>query len=681
LFGKNNDAGVINITTKRPSQTFSATGEVTGGNYSDREINASVTGPLSDTVAARLYVGYQRRDGWLNLDNGIGPYTARSTDDRNTWTTRGQVLFTPTSNIDVLLIADISKRNESCCGAVPIDSGPFEAITNAIATFPILGGNGGTNGGAISLTPQTYTAWANQPVVQTVRDYGFSGEFNWDLDWSKLTSITAWRDNTQGGGNDFDYSGIDLLQSPPTAANTTDFKQFSQELRLAGKVGPLQWLGGLFYARETLTPNGQLYAGNNFEEYIGALASASIGTSPPNFGLIPSLTGNAPNATFIPGVAGYQDSYVQRENSFAFFTDETWTIVEGLDLTGGLRYTSEHKSSLSNYHDTDGGLGCGTLLSPGVLGQIATTGNEAAFLLGYGCSTVFNPLLANVQDRQSLTEHNTSGTGKLAYHFTSDLMVYGSWSDGFKAGGINLARVTVPVPAGQLGIVPDLDTRFGAETVQAYELGFKSSWFEHSLRVNFALFDEKFSNFQLNTFTGIQFVVTSLPKVSSKGGDLDVAWATPIKGLSLSGGATYAFTNIDNFGNALIDFDPENGGPPRLNDRLSFAPLWSMAGSVTYSVPLPDSLALRFIVDEKYNTSYNTGSDLDPRKIQGGYGLMDARIGFGPQDGKWSVELWSQNLLNKFYDQVAFDAPFQYQQIDLFPGAPRFWGLTAKVKF
>jgi len=688
LFGKNNDAGVINITTKRPSQTFSVTGEVTGGNFSDREINASVTGPLSDTVAARMYIGYQRRDGWLNLDTGDGPASGTTTDNRNSWTGRGQVLFTPTNDIDFLLIADVSKRNEMCCGAVPIDTGPFEGLINGVALTPQLGGNGGLHGGGISLTPTQYTAWANVPIVQIVRDYGFSGELNWNLDWAKLTSITAWRDNTQSGGNDFDYTGIDLLESPPTSFNSTDFKQFSEEVRLAGKSGPLQWLGGLFYSRETLTPNGQLYAGTNFEEYIGAVgATAQFGipaSGIPDYGNIPTLTGRAPNTTFIPGVAGYKDSYQQKSNSYAAFTDETWTIVDGLNLTGGLRYTTEQKTAFANYDDTDGGLGCGTLLSPGVLGQIAGNANESAFLLGYGCSTVFNPFFANKQDHQSLTEHNLSGTVKLDYHFTPDVMAYGSWSDGYKAGGFNLARVT------QLTgntLAPDFNTGFGPETVQSFEVGMKSTWFQKTLRLNASLFYERFHDFQLNTFTGIQFVVTSLTQVSSKGGDIDFAWATPITGLSLSGGATYAFTNIDNFGNSLIDFDPAttgglgNGGPARLNDRLSFAPLWSIAGSLMYTVPLSNAVSVRFIVDDKYNTSYNTGSDLDPRKIQGGYGLMDARIGIGPQDGKWALELWSQNLLNKFYDQVAFDAPFQYQQIDLFPGAPRFWGITAKVKF
>jgi len=196
------------------------------------------------------------------------------------------------------------------------------------------------------------------------------------------------------------------------------------------------------------------------------------------------------------------------------------------------------------------------------------------------------------------------------------------------------------------------------------------------LRLDGAIFDQRYRDFQLNTYTGILFVVTSIPQVQSKGAEFNAAWVSPLPGLSFNGGVTYAFTNINEFGSALSLFATD-----RLNDRLSFAPLWSGAASATYEVPLSGSLALRTTLSEKYNSSYNTGSNLDPRKLQGSYGLLNARIGIGSSDNKWAVELWSANLTNKYYYQVAFDAPFQYSQIDAFLGAPRTFGLTARVKF
>jgi iron complex outermembrane recepter protein len=321
-----------------------------------------------------------------------------------------------------------------------------------------------------------------------------------------------------------------------------------------------------------------------------------------------------------------------------------------------------------------GGAGCGSLLrSPGV-GAMNPASPEYQFLLGYGCSVVFNPFFARLQNNQSLTENNLSGTVKLSYHFTDQLMAYLSFADGYKAGGFNLGRVTNPQSANPLA--PILDTSFPKETVDSYELGLKSTLANNTVRVDAAVFDQRYRDFQLNTYTGILFVVTSIPRVESKGAEANVAWVTPLDGLSLTAGVTYAFTNINEFGTAIALFAPN-----RLNDRMSFAPLWSGAASATYQVPLAQSLALRATLSEKYNSAYNTGSNLDPRKLQGAYGLLNARIGLGAPDNKWAVELWAANLADKYYYQVAFDAPFQYNQIDAFLGAPRTFGITARLKY
>ena len=679
LFGKNNDAGVISITTKRPSMTFGATAEATYGNFNDREISASVTGPLNSISAGRLYGSYQKAEGWLHVDTGQGPNTDNRSNDRNAYNFRGQYLLTPSSDVSLLLIGDYARRNESCCDAVATYLGPFAPITNALAGVPQLGGQAGATGIAQGTG---YLAYSNYPWTQRIRDMGVSGQLDWTFGDTTLTSITAWRDNTIIAGNDTDYTAIDLLYEPATNGNQTDFKQFSQELRLAGKTGGLDWLVGGFFASELLTSTQTLWAGNDFDLYLGGLSSASVSLPgvPPNFLLVPELTGKLPGQTFIPGVAGYADDFHQTSRSYAIFSNETYAINDALSVTAGFRYTREKKTLTSNYHDTDGGAGCGSLLaSPGVIAMSPAVthqppSNEYQFLLGYGCSVVFNPLFANLPDSQSLTEDNISGTIKLAYRFNDDLMAYLSFADGYKAGGFNLGRVTNPAAVNPLA--PVLDTSFPEETVDSYELGIKSTLFDRTLRLDAAIFDQRYRDFQLNTYTGILFVVTSIPQVQSKGAEADIAWVAPIPGLSFNGGITYAFTNINEFGSAIALFATD-----RLNDRLSFAPLWSGSASATYEVPLSGSLSLRTTVSEKYNSSYNTGSNLDPRKLQGAYGLLNARIGLGAPDNSWAVEFWSANLANKYYYQVAFDAPFQFNQIDSFLGQPRTFGVTARVKF
>jgi iron complex outermembrane receptor protein len=704
LFGKNNDAGVINVTTKRPSSTFGAMAEVTGGNFNDQEYRASITGPLAENLAGRLFAGFQQNKGFLDVVNGVGPSTQNNTNDRHAYNVRGQLLFTPTDSVDFLLIADYAKRNESCCSAVVEYPGPFQALANVFASTPALGGRIGGLGdspligqpGVVRL-PSSYVAYDNQIITQHVRDMGVSGELNWNLGFGKLTSITAWRDNTVAGGNDVDYTGIDLLSFPDNGnANSTDFKQFSEELRLAGKVDSLNWLVGGFFSNEILSTRTLGLTGNQFETYISAVGSASIGAAF-NPLLVSQLTGDAPGTTF--GGTGYNDGYQQTARSFALFTNETWNITQGLDLTAGLRGTEEKKTATASYGSVGGGPGCGALLNSSLVSPTSPLAgtNAQAFLLGYGCYTGLNPFFTGTGFDQSNTENNLSGTLKLSYRFNEEAMVYVSGANGYKAGGYNLSRVTCPMTplipgqplppncpaADPLGLTPNYDTHFPRETVESGEVGVKTTLFDKTLRLNAAVFYQRYTDFQLNTFTGIQFVVTSLDRVISKGFDVDFAWATPISGLTIAGGVTQDLTNITNFGNALPDFcgGPKNSCTARDNNRLSFAPLWSGALSASYVLPVSATLGFRTSVEEKYNSSYNTGSDLDPRKIQEGFGLLNGRIGFGALDESWAIEAWGANLADKYYYAVAFDSPFQFNTIASYLGAPRTFGLTARVKF
>ena len=97
------------------------------------------------------------------------------------------------------------------------------------------------------------------------------------------------------------------------------------------------------------------------------------------------------------------------------------------------------------------------------------------------------------------------------------------------------------------------------------------------------------------------------------------------------------------------------------------------------------SLALPTALPEEIGLS-SARLGLDPLKIQGSYGILNARIGIGAPDGKWAFEVWGQNLADKGYFQVGFDAPFQglavpgfNNQIDSFVGDPRTFGATLRV--
>ncbi len=295
---------------------------------------------------------------------------------------RGQYLLTPNHALSFLLIGDYTKRDESCCGAIQTADGPFYGIIDALAAVPALGGTTGTTGIASPpLSPSERDAWASQPITQRIRDMGVSAQLDWDFGFGKLTSISTWRDNTLIAGDDLDFTAVDIVQDPANESNLVDFKQVSQELRLAGKSGRLNWLVGGFFSNELLAYNYALYAGGDFDLYLSGLSSAAIG--PPNFLLTTELTGQPPGSLFVPGVSGQADAYHESSKTYAIFTDETYSITSGLDLTAGLRFTSTKKTADSNYGSPDGGSACGQLLgNPTVAGDLASPENQ--FLLALG---------------------------------------------------------------------------------------------------------------------------------------------------------------------------------------------------------------------------------------------------------------------------------------------------------
>jgi len=146
------------------------------------------------------------------------------------------------------------------------------------------------------------------------------------------------------------------------------------------------------------------------------------------------------------------------------------------------------------------------------------------------------------------------------------------------------------------------------------------------------------------------------------------------------------------------------GGKPLTNAlfqlpgrAISNAPKWTATTSFAWTPPIGGSgLHGLLYADARYMSSFNTGSDLDIEKMQKAFTLVNARIGIEGSDGSWGLELWAQNLLNKNYMQVAFDAPLQGQgttrgvEAGFYPaatqlygaflGEPRTFGVTLRAK-
>jgi iron complex outermembrane recepter protein len=666
LFGKNTSAGVINVISRRPNdEEFDATVELTAGDYGIFEGTLMLEGPLLDNGAAwSLYYAHRQRDGFYDVFNGGGPRPSGDEDpDRNYDTVRGQLVFTPGDDLDIRLLADYTKRDENCCLAPNAVVGPSGAIVDALA--PDAGVLRPPN-------PDEFIAFGNRPTDQEVTDMGVSAEVNWDLDalgGATLTSITAWRDWETENGQDSDFSTADLLYRPPGGLFSNEFGQFSQELRLGGQMGIWNWLVGGFYADEDITSRSALLHGSSLEPYISLLLSA--GTVP---NLVSLLFGRPAGTSFAPGV-GQSDAYEQNSTSYALFTNNSFQVTDALELTVGLRWTNEEKDLTSRYFNTSNGVACATARQRAAIINGALPPAAAAGMFALSCATFGDPVFNDATTRQDRDEDEWSGTAKLAYRFNDALMAYASYARGYKAGGFNLDRERIGKSPADPATVLDGDTAFDKETVDSYEVGFKSNLLDDTLLFNVSYFDQKYEGFQLNTFTGLQFIVASIPEVTSKGIDADFVWFAPIEGLSLQGGLTRADTEYG-------EFTPGPGVSPRLpGNRLSFAPEWSVSMSATMEGDVGADYIWRTNLGLRWLSDYNTGSDLAPAKLQEEYALLNGRIGFGRQDSRWMLELWGQNLTDERYYQVAFDATLQSGTINAFMGQPRTYGATLRVTF
>ena len=438
-----------------------------------------------------------------------------------------------------------------------------------------------------------------------------------------------------------------------------------------------------------------------------------------------------------------QDRYKQNSRNWALFTHNIFHVTNTIDLTLGVRYTNERKKFDATFGNDNNVcvLNQAALLDDLVNPLTTATARAlAGALIGLSCQGNSTAELNGVSINDKRKESEFTGTGVLSYKPNDDLLFYASYSRGYKAGGFNLDRSALKSPifpfggqAGTQALVGRL--QFDPETVNAFELGGKYS--AGGFTLNVSLFRQDFSNFQLNTFDGTVFIVQNVngceanlngddrdqskfptapnydPAAATTGACAsdDVGYGVRSQGieieasarvardLRLNAGVTFSSTK---YRNNLVGTD--EGAP--LNQALrelpgnyvSNAPRTVVTGSVGWTPPIGGSgLSGLFYVDARYSGRYNTGSDLFPQKGQESYSVVNARVGVRGPDDRWAVELWAQNLLNKDYAQVAFNAPFQEGAVGApftdpnYPGGrqifaaflaePRTYGLTLRAKF
>jgi len=700
LFGKNTSAGAISVVTKRPVlEGYEAWVSGEYGSYSHRKLSGSVSAPIvDDLLGFRLSATWNRRDGYYeNL------HSSSDSDDagiRDRWTLRGQLLFAPTEDLDFRFVADFTQRKESCCPAILVRGGSTIQRVLDRAGAAGLGRDvaQSTPGVAIRgpdvsrLSGRKWHTGFNTEPFENVKDGGVSLEANWDLDLVKLTSLTSWRSFRAEYAQDIDFTSANVLhpQDPSGGGAFDDFETFSQEIRAQGNAfDHLDWLFGFYGYTEDVSTHTRVEWGADAGYVIGGPA----------------------NAAALPEGEGYERDASIDTGGWALFTNNTWSglLLENFDVTIGARYSQETKEGHSVVNDAP----LGTFINP------ASCANPFIVAAPPAPPRLVAQVIQSFCDNLSwrhpgATEKEWTYTFSGAYHITEDINVYYSYSRGYKAGGFNTDQdaFDCALPAVATGIVvpsvplsgtcalqpngTEVDgTQFDPEFAKSHELGLKTKFLDGRAIVNLTLFTTDFTDFQLNTFTGLGFIVSNAEKARSRGVELESFFA-PIEGMTLTFGTTYADARYDD---PNIEFDlvtpwpaatPMDGLPcvRAIQDcfidhkRLTNAPAWTGSGAISYEHPLPGTEWIAFgTMNATYRGRHNTGSNLHPYKFEGAHWFGNLNFGVRSPEGHWEASVWSTNFTNTFDRSIIFDTPTQSGTFHAFAGPPRMWGGTVKYTF
>lgn len=489
LFGKNASAGVINVRTKRPEFQFGGGGDIAYGRFNEVLARGGITGGLiEDKLAFRLSGSWNTHDG--KLDNRLPGED--DVNDKDTWSMRGKLLFTPTDNLEALVIADyVTEENHCCLSTYRVAGGATPAVAFALNT-PVQQLPDALNALGITASDSNRdVAVTKDRILQESQAWGISAQIDYDFSWGTLTSITAFRDWEIDEFNE----GDTLTTSDVNNFNGTvsDSTQFTQEFRITGEINnQIDYVAGLYY----------------FEQDLYALGRVQI-----------ELT--LPFPPFFNVVTTSERTVDTR--STAAFAEFTFNVTDKLSFVLGGRYTNEDIEATYQR--------LGIPISPGPF-----TG------------TFFGPNFSGVQD---VDDTDFSGRAIARYFLSDDAMIYGTWSRGYKGPGIDVAVSARIDQVAEPGGLPVLEP----EVPTLWEVGSKFLLLEDSLMLNLTAFREEIEDLQAiaPTLAGTRNI--SIDDVLSQGIELELMYQ-PSDALSFSASFTYLDVSIEKFaGNPALEGD------------------------------------------------------------------------------------------------------------------------------
>ena len=682
LFGKNVSAGAISIVTAKPQFVLGGNASVDIGNYGLRKERLSITGPLSDTLAARLTVSNNDRNGTLKND-----VTGNDVNDRNRQAVRADFLWLPNADLSVRLIADYNRIEEVCCGTVQLANGP---ATQFIAGTPPAG----LGAKVISADAKFdgHIAFNTDPTNR-LTGKGVSIQADWKTGIGTLTSITAQRKQTNASTQDVDFTGADLANK--NQAN--DISTFSQELRLSSSGdGPAHWLLGAFLQKEKLHTGVDTSFGGAMRSYADALGGR-VGAGPLAgrsniFALeyLQSLVTPAlvtPGGTYFQSGQGIQDHYAMNQDSYSLFGNLDYAVTENLTLTGGLAYLHDRKRASSAVVLTDkfSALNLQSVPQLPYVGQPANAfAGLNALQFFYGNSPVHAPVnYPNAAESGELSGSKLSKALRAAYDF-GPWSAYVSYNTGWKAGAYNLSSDSRPPDANGIGRTA------GPENVSVVELGLKTESRRGYLTV--AVFDQSIKGFQSNAYTGTGYSLVNAGKQSTRGFEIDAAYK-PLDELSLTGALTYLDAKYDSFTHApCVSFDtvrcavnPTTGQAPAFRDlsgaRPAGIPKWSFSTSALLTHDFGGGYTGFARVEFDYSSKVQLIETVPAELSTWAQRNVNASLGLANKPDHYEVMLWVRNLANSRSMIAAFPTVAQTGSYSGFPSQRRMFGVTLTTKF
>jgi len=666
LYGKNTTAGAINITTNQPTFDFEGRAELSVGNLNYRQAKAAISGPLSETIAARLAIAATSRRGtlfnvtsdrWINEQDNLG--------------LRGQLLFKPNDDLSITLSGDYSKQDPEGYGTAFVRVGRTQRALNRQYDALIAALNAANPGRNFTVPSRNvYDRLTDIDASLNAGNKigGVSAKVKWDVGPGTFTSITAWRFWDWKPENDRDFTGASIVSR---SQNPSQQDQYSQEFRYNYSGDKLDFVVGLFGFKQRIDTQGTEQQGPNAS--LWSLTAAQGANNP---AILNGLT--ATNTQFL------------KSTSAALYGQLSYKLTPELTIQPGIRVNYDKKSGFYQRVVTNGAgqvLDCTPPL---------VTNSALAAQCG-----VYQPQSTS----PSVSDWNFSYDFNINYKITPDILAYATYAKTFKTVGINQNGL----PLNSATNLPELSaSTVKPESVNHFEIGLKTSFFNRLATFNLSAFRTEIKNFQA-TVNGGQFgtvrgYLANAEKVVTQGLEADFKIRASERFTAYANGA-YTDAKYKKFVNAPcppelsggtlqpVGATPDYSQPgvpgalsPRQCDisgqRLPGVSKFAFSYGAEANAPvtlLAKEGQVYLGVDGNYRSHWNSNASPSIYTDVKGYALTNFRVGFRA-DG-FDVFGWVRNAFDVNYIETLQVAPGNVGLIAGQPGDPRTWGGTVKFSF